>query len=145
MQAGHVALPSFEPGTGPFGKQRAVLPEQACNGKALATAYLALMVDYELDLLGATGSVVLGSSSRKNPLFCRLLAQLNPQRSILLSGDEASTARGAWCLTRWELPPPEEFNTFDKATPTTIAGLLSYRDHWRRAVASDSTADNKAY
>ncbi|GAB3272632.1 FGGY-family carbohydrate kinase [Parahaliea aestuarii] len=124
------ALPAFA-SAGPFnGLQGSVIGRPSSN-TALASLYLALMVDYELDLLNASGDVLFGSLGRRNPLLCQLLAALRPAQQILISGDEASTARGAWCLTRWEEPVPAAMNVFKTAPGLTIEGLADYKNRWR--------------
>lgn len=49
----------------------------------------------------------------------------------MLSGDKASTVTGAWCLTRWQTPPPAHLTQYDTAKPTSLAGLSAYRKTWR--------------
>jgi len=136
IRSGVFALPSFADTGGPFNHKAGEIIGQPHSGRGLATLYLALMIDYELELLGARGDVIFGSFSHKNPLLCQLLAQLRPQQRILLSGDTASTVKGAWCLTRWTLPPPPQLGRFDIAAPTRLNGLRDYRGEWRRRCGS---------
>ncbi|MDN4501453.1 FGGY family carbohydrate kinase [Alteromonadaceae bacterium BrNp21-10] len=125
------ALPCFSQGGGPFAGQHGEIIGKPQSGKALASMYLALMIDYQLDLLGIVGDVVFGSMSKKNTLMCQVLAQLRPHQSILLSGDSAGTVKGAWCLTRWDNPPAHTLLNLDVAKATQIKGLAGYRDRWR--------------
>jgi hypothetical protein len=126
-------IPPFVPRSGPF--RNSVEPGRIMPAtpaaRGAATLYLALMLDYELSLLGSTGSALLGSASRKNPLLCSLLAQLRPHQDILVSNDDASTVKGAWCLTRWQRRMPGPFYQFEKVQPASVPGLLAYRDRWR--------------
>ena len=124
-------MPSFDTGSGPFAGRTSELPDTVSHGNALATLYLALMIDYELDLLGASGDVLFGSSSHKNPLLCSLLAQLRSGDQVLMSGDEASTVLGAWYLTQWQ-SAGERDTEFKRAVPAGIPGLKSYRNQWRQ-------------
>jgi sugar (pentulose or hexulose) kinase len=126
--------PSFSLGTGPFPLRRAELNAKGCSGAALATLYLALMIDYELDLLGSKGDIIFGSASSRSPMLCRLVAALRPSAKVMLSGDTASTPLGAWCLTRWNKPMPEKLRSFSIAEPTQIKALLPYRQTWRTAL-----------
>ncbi len=126
-----LVLPAFASAGGPFARRPGELPRDVANGKALATLYLALMIDYELDLLQAQGDIVFGSAASKNPLLCRLLAQLRPGQRVLQSGDDASTVRGAWCLTRPGYPNVPGMHKFGTALPTGLVGLDAYRDEWR--------------
>lgn len=135
VSTGDFPLPCFTDEGGPFLGREGSLPAHVNRGKALATLYLALMIDYELDLLDASGDIVFGSASQKNLLLCRLLAQLRPTQRVLLSGDDASTVRGAWCLTRRGFPNIGLASTFAPAEPSRVAGLPAYRDDWRDAVS----------
>ncbi|GAB5450820.1 MAG: FGGY-family carbohydrate kinase [Halioglobus sp.] len=128
-------LPAFSSAGGPFARRAGEMPRDVANGKALATLYLALMIDYELDLLHAQGDIVFGSAAGKNPLLCRLLAQLRPGRRVLQSGDDASTVRGAWCLTRPGYPNVPGMDELGVALPTDLVGLDVYRDEWRMKVS----------
>ncbi|WP_416307357.1 FGGY-family carbohydrate kinase [Neptunicella sp. SCSIO 80796] len=128
---GVFALPPFSQSGGPFAGREGRIIGKPASGSALASLYLALMIDYQLDLLGVIGDVIFGSASRKNPLMCQLLAQLRPRQRILLSGDSAGTVVGAWCLTRWQQAPDPSLTQFDIAKATNINGLLIYRDRWR--------------
>ena len=128
-----MALPPFAKGSGPFarGGRSGELVGKADSGVALASLYLALMIDYELSLLKAQGRVLLGGIARKNPILCQLLAQLRPDQHFYAANDKASTILGAWCLTRWGQPLPASFSDFSRAQAATIEGLVEYRDAWR--------------
>lgn len=128
---GEFVLPAFASGGGPFAERVGELPAETGDGVALATLYLALMIDFELALLRACGDVLFGSTAQKNPLVCRLLAQLRPEQRVLLSGDQTCTVRGAWCLTRPDYPAVSSDERFETARPTTIAGFATYRNRWR--------------
>ncbi len=132
VAAGEFALPAFAKDGGPFPGLTGKLPAKVKNGKALATLYTALMIDYELDLLGADGDILLGSSSSKNPLLCNLLAQLRGGQRVLLSGDEASTVTGAWVLTRPDFPRIDLLKNYVVTGSAQVSGLGEYRDEWRR-------------
>lgn len=127
----NIITPAFSDSGGPFVGAAGTVPESVEHGNALATLYLALMIDYELDLLRARGGIVFGSSSVKNPSLCTVLAQLRPQQPVLLSGDTASTVSGAWCLTRAGFPALDQAGEYTQAIPSDISGLVAYRDKWR--------------
>lgn len=126
-----IITPAFSDAGGPFMGAIGQLPDRIGNGNALATLYLALMIDYELDLLCARGDIVFGSSSTKNPALCSLLAQLRPGQRVRVSGDVASTVLGAWAVTRGDFPACEQAVGYSVATATEIPGLLEYRAKWR--------------
>jgi len=128
------ALPCFAGASGPYANNTGAIVGTPSNGKALATLYLAMMIDLELDLLKSTGQVVFGSTSLKNPLLCQLLVQLRPQQTFLLSGQEAGSIKGCWALTRWQEPLLVQA-PYVQAEATTLQGLNSYRDHWRQLIA----------
>ena len=132
IASGVYAVPPFVSGTGPFREsgRRGKIIGEVKSGKALATLYQALMMDYELSLLDARGPVLLGSTSLKNPLLCQILAQLRPHNDVLMSNDMASTIRGAWCLTRWQQAMPASLSAFDKTVSAEISGLQKYRQQW---------------
>ena len=134
---GIYAIPPFQAGSGPFAKRQNPSPiiGKLKYPSALATLYLALMIDYELDLLRARGRILFGSMQSKNPLLCRLLAQLRPENevsaSVLPQSDDTSTVLGAWILTRWEQKMPDELSVFNPVEPSAIQGLTDYRETWR--------------
>jgi len=105
------------------------------NGEVLATLHLALMIDYELSLLKATGAVLFGSSSNKNPLLCQLIAQLRPEFPVLLSNDETGTVKGAWCLTRWDEVDGNDGQGYECAVASDFDGLERYLARWRELIS----------
>ncbi|MGL1957265.1 MAG: FGGY family carbohydrate kinase [Colwellia sp.] len=100
------------------------------NGKALASLYLVLMIDHLLGLTSSTNAIVFGSSAKKNLLMCQMIAQLRPTQRVLFSGDDASTVKGAWCLTRWNEEPDSELCQFEQVKPSKIENLLAYKQTW---------------
>lgn len=129
------ALPPFEAGSGPFRNARR--QGQLTGGEGgvnPGTLYTAMMIDYELDLLGATGDVIFGGIANKSPLLCAILAQLRPAQAFYACEDVASTIVGAWCLTRWTTPAPAALATYSQITPANFASLDVYRNEWRKRV-----------
>jgi L-fuculokinase len=98
VQRGTLALPSFAPG-GPFAGRKPLLihadglsePARA----ALATHYVALMVDLILDEIGAGGEAIVDGPLARNPLFGRLLATLRPAAQISVSSGPGGYAAAA--------------------------------------------------
>lgn len=136
------ACPPFVAGSGPFqGKPAAgdalstgSITGPVQSGAALATLYLVLMVDYQLDLLDARGPILFGGGAHKNPLLCHLLAQLRPQQPVMVADDSASSIRGAWCLTQWGHAMPDGITALATVTPANIDNLFEYRRGWRDRV-----------
>lgn len=124
------ALPAFAAGSGPFRGAKSQISAPPANGKALATLYLALMIDYQLSQLDAKGDIIFGSTSKKNPLMCRIIAQLRPQQNVVLSGDSASTVKGAWVLTNWQAWCEREQEHNDIAVSPQLANLHDYKAQW---------------
>ncbi len=131
------ALPAFEPGSGPFRGSQSKITATPENGKALATLYLALMIDYQLSQLDAKGDIIFGSTSKKNPLMCSIIAQLRPQQRVVLSGDNASTVKGAWVLTNWQSWCNREKEINDTAHSPQLANLNDYRAKWLTAIEAN--------
>ena len=128
------ALPAFESGSGPFRGKQSKITAPPENGKALATLYLALMIDHQLTQLEAKGDIIFGSTSKKNPLMCSIIAQLRPHQRVVLSGDNASTVKGAWVLTDWQkwCARKEEIN--DTAVSPELYNLNEYKANWLAAI-----------
>ncbi len=130
------ALPAFSSGSGPFVGKQGKITAQPDSGNALATLYLALMIDHELDLLNAKGDIIFGSTSKKNPLMCRLIAQLRPEQNVVLSGDSASTVKGAWVMTQWDDWQNQPQQNTEIATPAGINNLEQYKAAWLEAASA---------
>ena len=126
------AIPPFSSGSGPFHDKQGRIINTPANGKALATLYIALMIDYQLSQLKAKGDIVFGSISKKNPLLCQLIAQLRPEQNVVLSGDDASTSKGAWVMSQWQNLTKQTAAGKTKQTATTagVTGLLEYQQQW---------------
>lgn len=136
IETGAIALPDFSDGSGPFGGRTAEIHGRVDNGAALATLYCALMQDVELDLLGASGDLIIEGAWLRNPLLCSLLAALRPQQTVYLSSDETGTVSGAAQLAlgikvRPNMVPVEVMD---------LPGLDDYRRTWRQQL-SEKTGD----
>lgn len=129
------ALPDFSHGSGPFGGNRGcfVGPVDKVSGIALATLYCALMIDYQLDMLGAEGKVFIEGAFLKNPLLSGILSQLRDKQEVLLSLDSTGTVYGAAQLTNWQNNQCEVIT--EEATTTHLHKLAHYRDCWREMAA----------
>lgn len=127
---GVYALPDFSEGSGPFGGRRPEIRGRARSGAALATLYCALMTDYELDLLDSAGDVIIEGAWLRNPLLCRVLAQLRPQQRLYGSTDETGTVSGAAQLALGVMCEPE----LETVKASALNGLDGYRRVWREAL-----------
>ena len=127
---GVFALPDFSGGSGPFGRRRAEISGGVDEGLALANLYAALMIDLELDLLGASGPVVIDGSFTENEVLCGLVAALRPGCSIARLSGADGVAQGCLRLAQWEsgqyhAPEPVQCEQIK------LEGLGEYRDAWR--------------
>lgn len=128
------ALPDFSDGSGPFGGRYCefIGGVNQISGIALATLYCALMIDYQLDMLGAKGKIFIEGAFLKNPLLCALLNQLRKKQAVLLSKDSTGTVQGAGYLTAWD--NVECSIDVYEATETTLIALSNYKEQWLTSV-----------
>ncbi|GAB3113840.1 hypothetical protein G8770_14590 [Aestuariicella hydrocarbonica] len=135
VASGCYCTPSWVAGTGPFpeaqGRIQGIQPPHS-PASALASLYLALMIDVQLELVQAQGSIVLEGSYVKNPHLCALLASLRPEQVVYTSTDSAGTVAGTYMLT---MPDTDNANialTHIKAI--SIPGLPAYKAQWRSMI-----------
>lgn len=136
---GVYALPQFCETSGPFSGNAGVIEGSLArtNGAALASLYCALMLDLELDLLSARGTVFIEGAFLKNPMLCQILAALRPENPVFLSNDSTGTVKGAAALARVDIEPS---GVKSLCKPLFVNGLMAYRDQWRaRCPSAGST------
>lgn len=132
---GTMALPSFTDSGGPFsgtgarGRIVGPPPQTPHERAALASLYVALVTGVDLDLLDASGDVVIDGSFADNRLFADLLAALRPDLSITVSRERDGTALGAAALWGW---PRTIGLDLAPVRAQAIDGLLDYAGRWRR-------------
>jgi sugar (pentulose or hexulose) kinase len=132
--------PSFTAG-GPFpGSTGAILGAEALDPPAraaLATLYVALLSDTALDLLGASGEIVIDGPLGENPLYPQVLAGLRPHSRVQLGEPGAGPAGGALCLALGTGSHPPVLRTVGNAD---IPGLAEHARRWREAVRAPGEA-----
>jgi sugar (pentulose or hexulose) kinase len=135
------ALPDFSDGSGPFGGAQSKLigPVNEVSGIAIATLYCALMIDYQLDMLGAHGDVYIEGAFLKNPLLCSIVNSLRLNQEVMLSEDSTGTVLGAAYLTQWDTEKP--ILTVSPATVIQLEGLDEFKQKWRELTKSNEAVD----
>jgi sugar (pentulose or hexulose) kinase len=138
-----MALPTFAPGTGPFGARRGgwatrgralpdpwSLPPRARS--AAASLYAALVTETCLGLAGAEGPVVVEGPFAKNPLFLAALAQRVP-RPVIARPNATGTTDGAALLARG--PDVAAKRALVDAPPVAplALDLAAYSEAWRES------------
>lgn len=123
------ALPGFSHGGGPFvGCVGEIIGRPAADN-ALATLYSALLLDYQLALLGcADGDVYIEGAFVNNALLCSLLAQLRPEQTTYVSADSSGTGQGCAQLINWNQKPIRP--KVEVCCSENFSGLNQYRDRW---------------
>jgi len=133
------ALPDFSNGSGPFGGAMCGFTTNTdkVSGIALATIYSALMIDYQLDMLGAKGDIFIEGAFLKNPLLCAVLNQLRDNNNVILSKDSTGTVQGAGYLSDWGNVQCEI--ECEHSSTTELSNLSGYKKQWREYAESRST------
>jgi len=136
------ALPCFSECGGPFagsvGSIVGSLPDLPGNRYALATLYCALMTAYCLDMLDATGEVVVEGSFTANVHFAPLLSAL-VSRKVVRSNDASGTTLGGWLLEQWYQPQAAvQLPALLATEPLVLRGLAQYRQGWLQRIGADS-------
>ncbi len=133
-----MALPTFAPGTGPFGKAEGhwtVDPAGLSPGERVAAAslYAVLVTEACLALAGAAGPVIVEGVFARNRLFLAALAQLIP-RPVVAEPDATGTIDGATLLA---LGPNARPTAKDAPPVTPLAvDLTAYAEAWRGLAAA---------
>ncbi|TRZ99599.1 MAG: L-fuculose kinase [Rhodocyclaceae bacterium] len=131
---GAMALPAFADAGGPFHGQtgRTVGAEGLSDAEcvAMATAYLALVTEVMLDLLGDTDTIVVDGPFGDNPLFAPLLKTLRPSASVFVSGMASGPNAGAMALVLGEATPAAAIAN-RPVQAVEIHGWSNYRATWR--------------
>ena len=136
---GTMALPSFSdsggpfPGTGNRGRIAGPPPEGPGERAALASLYVALVMNVDLNLLASTGDVIIDGSFADNQAFAELLAALRPEQSIAISRAKDGTALGAALLWGW---PRTISLDLEPAVAAEIDGLRDYADAWQSEISN---------
>lgn len=139
IDRGQFALPSFAPG-GPFPSRKGALKGPAPSGDeeraALATLYVALMMDVVLDQLRSNNPVVVDGGLARNRALLGILAALRPKQSISHNVAAEGTAMGAAALALEAHGKRQVFQPhIEEAGALELKGLDQYRETWRELCA----------
>jgi sugar (pentulose or hexulose) kinase len=135
IDRGQFALPSFAPG-GPFPSRKGALKGPAPSGDeeraALATLYVALMMDVVLDQLRSTNRILVDGGLARNQALLGTLAALRPEQSIAHNVAAEGTAMGAAALALEAHGKRQVFAPqIQEANALELKGLGEYRETWR--------------
>ena len=131
-----MALPSFAAG-GPFpgraGRLVGPAPESAAERAAVATLYVAMMTAESLDLVNASGDIILDGGLALNGALCATLAALRPEQSLYRNTNAEGTAMGAAALAFRALGRASVFpRDVGKVEPWPLPDLAGYYARWRQ-------------
>lgn len=131
------ALPNFAGGSGPFNAQKARFEGdyKAYHGGAIATLYIALLVDYQLTKLGSTGNIYIEGAFLRNPILCELIQQLRGEQRVFLSLDDTGTVAGTASLSHWNKGTQLEIAAKEVFTKH-FADLSAYKAAWLNKVTA---------
>jgi sugar (pentulose or hexulose) kinase len=130
-----MALPTFAPGTGPFGRASGRWtsdPSRLSAGErtVVASLYAALVTETCLSLTGAGGPIVVEGPFAQNGTFLAALAQLT-QRPVIGHRDATGTTEGAALLA--EGPHARVAPSGVPVAPLAV-DLAAYAAEWRERV-----------
>ena len=135
-------LPTCVPSVGPFprAKGEIALPSSSSPREraAAASLYCALVTDVCLDLVGASGEVIVEGPFARNAGILAAVAGLRPHQRVLASSDATGTLAGAARLAAWSrgqttagaLAPA----VLVPAASASQALLAAHRARWRAAI-----------
>ena len=134
IATGAMALPTFADAGGPFQGRAGLIQggDELSAGEraALASVYIALVVEVMLDLLGASDTVVIDGPLAANPLVPGLLAMLLPGSTRVASTPASGAGAGALALALGDAMPPPALPD-RRVEPLPLAGFSAYRSAWR--------------
>jgi len=129
-----MVTPTMAPGTGAFPHGRGGWTRAAADagesGAAIAL-YAALMCDVGLDLIGASGPMLIDGRFGRCVPFTRALASLRQGARVFIGSEESDVSFGALRVVR----PDLKSNIALKEVPPLELDLSAYRSRWRGRVS----------
>ena len=129
LTSGAMVLPSQVPGCGPFPDQvgRWInCPGHADERAAAIALYAALVADTSLDLIGASGRLLVEGRFAGSEVFTRALAALRPDTLVFTASGDADVSFGALRLIAPDLVPAGQPVPVEPLTDD----LSAYRAEW---------------
>ena len=140
VASGTMALPSFAEAGGPFaslrGKITGAAPQDDAGRAALAALYYALMLDYELTLVGGTRAVVVEGAAAQDATITGLLAAL-ADAPVYVCGGEAVAIGAARLAQPFDTAAALQLSPVE---PLRIPGFEDYKIRWRAGIAARAGA-----
>ena len=142
IERGGLVLPTFVSGVGPFRRAKGEIalpsPSSPRERAAAAALYCALVTDVCLDLVGASGEVIVEGPFARNAGILAALAGLRPHQRVLASSDATGTFAGAACLAAWSrgetTAAARAPAALAPASPAAPARMAAHRARWRAAI-----------
>lgn len=135
VNQGIMVLPTMAPGTGPFPNERGgwtrATGDASESGAAIAL-YAALMCDVGLDLIGASGPMLIDGKFGRCVPFTRALARLRQDARVFVGSEESDVSFGALRVARPHLKPNIALNQVSAVE----FDLSAYRSRWRDRIAA---------
>jgi len=136
VEQGVLALPSFQPGVGPFPHATgrwSRRPDDQLDRRAAASLYLALMADASLDLIGSSERLIVEGRFAEDIVFTRTLAALRPQQTVYVSAMADNIPLGALHLFNPGIRP----DTALRRVEALAIELNGYARQWREATHNE--------
>jgi len=135
LTSGTLALPSFTGEDGPFSSQASrnvgPAPTAPHYRAALAALYCALMTDYCMTLLEATGDVIVEGRVASNEAFTSALSALRAPQPVFRSLGETGSLHGAVLLSRFARGEGAKRTKVDRCRLAPPEKLNEARHRWR--------------
>lgn len=143
LQTDALVLPSFAPG-GCFPNRRGEIissvPITDSLRAALASLYLALMIDAALDLIGSVGDIIVEGPIANDTAALCALAALRPQQNVMTTAINCVAQGAAKLIFGDTLPLP---STQAIALDTELIPVLNLRrEQWRQFISENSLQEN---
>lgn len=138
-----MALPAYAEG-GPFPGRKGSWHGQAATSEAdraaVATLYVALMMNEMLKLLGSSNDVIVDGGLTHNEALLATLASLRPGQRFFVNAEAEGTAMGAAALAFEALGKTEVFKPkLTPVSPWQVQGLADYAGEWLQLCRAGST------